>query len=121
LANIIDGGAGADLMAGGLGNDSFVFSTALGAGNIDAINDFSVPSDTMRLDDAIFAALATGTLTSAAFHIGAAAADASDRIIYDQATGALYYDADGDGAGVAQQFATLSTGLILTNADFIIF
>ena len=119
--DILNGGAGADILAGGAGDDSFVFSTALGSGNIDMINDFSVPNDIMRLSHAIFTALGTGTLTSAAFNISATAADASDRIIYDQATGAVYYDADGNGAGVAQQFATLDTGLILTNADFIIF
>ena len=55
-----------------------------------------------------------------AFHIGAAAADAEDRIIYNQATGALSYDANGTGAGGLVKFAQLTAGLGLTNADFVI-
>jgi len=40
--------------------------------------------------------------------VAGAATDASQRIIYDLKTGALWYDADGSGEGVATQFATLS-------------
>jgi Ca2+-binding RTX toxin-like protein len=120
-ANVINGGAGADTLAGGAGSDSFVFSSLLDPGNIDTISDYSAPNDTMRLDDAIFSALAVGTLSSAAFHIGSAAADANDRIIYDAATGAVYYDNDGIGGNAAQQFAALSVGLSLTNSDFFVF
>jgi serralysin len=110
---------GADTMNGGDGADAFVFSTALGGGNVDAIKSFNVADDTIRLDITIFTAIANGALDANAFVIGAAAADADDRIIYDSATGALYYDADGDGAGAAVQFATLSAGLALTEADFL--
>ena len=120
-ANVINGGAGADTLTGGAGSDSFVFSSLLDPGNIDTINDYSAPNDTLRLDDAIFSALAAGTLTSAAFRIGSAALDGSDRIIYDAATGAVYYDNDGNGGNAAQQFATLSIELSLTNSDFFVF
>jgi len=64
---------------------------------------------------------AVGALTAAAFATGTAAADADDRIIYNSANGALYYDADGSNAASAQiQFATLTTGLSVTSADFLI-
>lgn len=54
------------------------------------------------------------------FFIGTAAIDASGRIIYNSASGALLYDVDGSGAGAASQVATLSAGLSLTNGDFLI-
>ena len=73
------------------------------------------------MDDAIFTqAGPTGVLAAAAFHIGSAAADASDRFIYDDTTGDLFYDPDGTGAGAATLFATLATGLALTEADFLV-
>lgn len=121
LANSLDGGSGADLLTGLAGNDTFAFSTALGGGNIDTISDMTAGSDKIALDNAIFAGFAEGALYSGAFRIGAAAQDADDNIIYNSATGALYFDADGNGAGAAIQFATLQTGLALSASDFWVF
>jgi serralysin len=128
----LDGGAGADLMLGGSGNDcligalgidQFIFNTALGLGGVDTISGYSVTDDTIVLDDAIFAGIgAAGTsLAAGAFTIGAAATTSAHRIIYNNATGALFYDADGSGAGSVVQFATLAgvTGTI-TAAEFVI-
>jgi Ca2+-binding RTX toxin-like protein len=47
-------------------------------------------------------------LKAAAFFIGTVAHDADDRIVYNKATGALFFDVDGSGAHAAIQFATLS-------------
>lgn len=119
----LNGGAGNDRLTGGAGRDNFDFNTALSATtNVDTIVDFNVAADTIRIDDSIFKAIGqtSGVLAAAKFYIGAAAHDADDRIIYDQASGALMYDADGNGAGAAIKFATLTTKLALTNADFII-
>ena len=85
-ANLINGGAGNDTLTGNAGNDFFFFNTALNAAtNVDTIIDFSVAEDTIRLENAFFTGLATGTLEAGAFRIGAAAADADDRIIYNSA------------------------------------
>ncbi len=121
--NTLDGGGGNDTMIGGLGADSFQFSTALGAGNIDTITDFNVAADTIRLENAFFAGLATGTLTAAALRVSITglASAAADRIIYDSATGNLYFDADGTGATARVHFAALDAGLALTNLDFLVF
>lgn len=117
----IDGGLGVDALWGGNDADTFVFSTALGGGNIDTIGDFSVVDDTIELRHVIFTAAGNvGVLDAGAFVTGSAAADADDRIIYDSTTGALYYDDDGTGGDAAVQFATLSTGLSLTHDDFFI-
>ncbi|CAN5128864.1 hypothetical protein BH10PSE7_BH10PSE7_37430 [soil metagenome] len=121
----VSGGIGNDTVSGGAGEDSFFFTTALNAQtNVDKIVDYSVAQDTIRLDDAIFTALGApgngGVLVAGHFHIGAAAADAGDRIIYNSNTGALLYDADGVNGSAAIKFAQLDTGLALTNADFMI-
>ncbi|WP_281287823.1 calcium-binding protein [Phreatobacter stygius] len=116
-ADTLDGGDGDNTLTGGAGNDIFVAN----AGGIDTVTDFSVGNDVFHLDQAVFANLGgAGQLDSAAFHIGSAAVDADDRIIYNQDTGALLYDADGNGAGEAQQFAELAPGLELTDADFLV-
>ena len=119
----LNGEAGNDTLTGGLGNDNFDFTTALSAAaNVDVIVDFNVAADTIRIDDAIFKAIGqtSGVLAAAKFYTGTAAHDADDRIIYNQASGALIYDADGNGAGAATQFATLMVKPALTNADFVI-
>jgi len=119
-ANVLDGGGGNDRLQGFGGADTFAFTTALGAGNADTIADFSAADDTIALDDAVFAGLTLGALNPNAFVTGTAALDADDRIIYNSATGALYYDADGNGAGAAVQFATLQGAPIITASDFMV-
>ncbi|HVQ08965.1 MAG TPA: Ig-like domain-containing protein [Allosphingosinicella sp.] len=116
-ANLLNGGSGNDVLYGLNGADMFAFTTALGAGNVDTVADFVAGTDRIGLDDAIFTAIG-GALNANAFVIGTAAGDADDRIVYDQATGRLFYDADGSGAGAAVQFATIGNGLALTAADF---
>ena len=116
------GGPGNDRLTGSTGADAFQFDAPLNEGtNVDPITDFSPADDVMRLVGAVFPALTTaGTLPAAAFHLGAAAGDLSDRILYDPGTGAVRYDADGNGAAAAVRFATLATGLAVTNADFVV-
>jgi Ca2+-binding RTX toxin-like protein len=103
----LNGGLGTDLLSGGGGFDTFVFSTPLGSGNVDIIKDFRPFSDTIRLDNTVFTGLPNGALSGDAFHIGTAAADSNDRIIYNSITGALYFDPDGAGSAGQIQFATL--------------
>ena len=51
---------------------------------------------------------------------GGAGDGAEDRIVYDKATGALFYDADGTGGAAQIRFATLAKGLKMTYADFFV-
>ncbi|MFM9935047.1 MAG: hypothetical protein ACKVOL_02485 [Novosphingobium sp.] len=113
-ADRLNGGPGADQLHGGTGNDRltggndadrFYFHTAPNAKtNHDIVTDFTSGSDTLVFSQNDFIAIgALGKLTASAFWSGAgvtSAHDASDRVIYDSTTGALYYDADGSG-GVA--------------------
>ena len=116
--NVIDGRGGADFLHGHGGADTFAFTTALGGGNIDTILDFQPGVDVIALDDAIFTGLAPGALPAGAFNTGTTAQDADDRILYDAATGALYFDADGIASAV--QFATVQVGLTLSASDFVV-
>ena len=121
-ADLLQGGAGNDTLAGGAGADDFLFTAALNAAaNVGQITDFAPGTDRILLAGSAgepFAALASGALRAEAFVVGAAAQTAAQVIVYNNATGALSYDADGNGAGAAVQFATLAPGLGLTAASF---
>ena len=136
-ANVLDGGlrddalrggSGNDTLIGGLGNDRLTGGPGLDtfrfngvpntATNTDIITDFLAADDRIQLNDAAFVGIGpVGALAEAAFYAGSAAHDASDRIIYNQAAGKLYFDADGNGAGAQVLFATVTAGTTLTVAD----
>ncbi|WP_298195076.1 hypothetical protein [Novosphingobium sp.] len=119
--DILNGGTGQDRLYGEGGRDSFFFDAELTADNVDRIIDFVAADDSIYLARTVFTGLAPGALAEAAFRIGTAAHDASDRVIYDQAKGALYFDDDGTGPNAKMLFATLAAGTALTAADFAIF
>ncbi|ESQ74201.1 polysaccharide lyase family 7 protein [Asticcacaulis sp. AC402] len=120
-ANQIAGGLGHDILTGGGGADRFVFDGELCATtNVDTITDFKSRWDQVVLDHRIFDALAVGALTSESFGLGASATQDDHRIVYDQTTGALYYDKDGCGAAAQVQFAWLVGGPAIAFSDFVI-
>src|SRR5881394_1855163 len=108
----ISGGSGNDTLTGSGGQDMFVFSQ-YGTGHADVLTDFAGNSwDSIRLDASTFTAIgAVGRFASGdvRFFVGTTAHDADDRIIYNPATGQLWYDADGNGSGSAELIATLTT------------
>lgn len=115
------GGAGNDVLTGGRGQDDFVFNTApSGSTNFDRITDFSAVDDRILLENAVFTRLAAGGLAASQFVLGTQAQDANDRIIYQRATGTLWYDRDGTGAAAKVAFADLADGTALTAADFLV-
>jgi Ca2+-binding RTX toxin-like protein len=118
--DILVGGTGRDTLVGGRGYDYFGFDTRPSASNIDVIDDFSAKYDSILLSKKFFkvSADSKGYIRSSAFWTGSGAHDSNDRIIYDKATGAVYYDADGTGPKAAVQFAQLDANLKLTYKDF---
>lgn len=116
----IHGRLGADILSGDAGKDWFVFDTTLGAGNVDAVLDFTVGMDKIVLENDVFVGLVPGNLRVDTFRNGNAAMDADDRILYDSASGTLYFDVDGTGASPAVDFAILSPGLALSHLDFLV-
>lgn len=115
-------GLGLDTMKGGTGNDIFVFNTVPSAANADKILDYNAAADTIQIENGVFTGLgaATGVIAATKFYIGAKAHLATDRMIYNQVTGALYYDADGTGASQQVLVATLTTHPAITKADIVI-
>lgn len=133
--DILSGGSGNDVLKGGAGIDTFVFSSDLDKAGVDRITDFnSKIGEKIMLNAYAFEALEVGSklpvdpgakdrgiLAASNFCIGESAKDADDHLVYDKATGALYYDADGNGAGAAIQFAQFKAGTALSADCFVIF
>lgn len=131
FSNVVKGSAGSNAMKGGLGNDflvgraggdAFIFDTVPSSStNVDTVYDFAhAEGDSIVLRGSIFAGPALGTLAAGNFRVGAAAADGNDYIIYNSATGALYYDQDGTGATPQVQFASMFGTPTLAAGDFMV-
>jgi Ca2+-binding RTX toxin-like protein len=114
----IDARAGNDYLNGGGAADRFVFATALNAAtNVDTIADFAHAVDDIVLSQAIFAGIGA-TLDASEFQVGLADT-ATDRIIYNNITGQLFYDSNGNAAGGQTLFATVTAGTVLDIGDFV--
>ncbi|MDP3841519.1 MAG: hypothetical protein Q8Q81_02835, partial [Oxalobacteraceae bacterium] len=121
LNNVLTGNSANNTLTGGTGSDRFVFNTALDATNLDTVTDFSrTQGDTLMLDDAVFAALVGKTSLADHFRLSTqAAVGGDDFVVYNAATGQLFYDATGTGTG--QLFATLGNKpQDLTGAQFVV-
>ena len=132
--DLINGGAGSDVLTGGSGVDTFGLGGDVGK-SIDRVTDFkSTIGEKIILNAYVFEDLEvspkkpvdpdardSGPLAASNFRLGKSAKDADDRLVYDKATGALYYDADGNGAGAAIQFAQFKAGTALSADCFLIF
>ena len=115
--DVLTGGMGTDKEVGGAGLDQFVFNTA-GEGG-DTITDFTSGQDHLVLSSLGFGL--TGPLSEGhGFGYGTTATGTGPELIYDQASGALRYDADGAGAGAAVLLATLTNHAALVAGDIII-
>lgn len=126
--NVLAGKYGSDTLTGGTGHDTFVFDT-YPDGSIDTITDFYshfstgqtyADTDIIQLDKTFFTKLnnvaqLTWRLTC---NSSGKALDSDDYLIYNTSTGALLYDADSNGSGVATQFATLLNKPTINAADF---
>lgn len=121
-ANTLNGGLGNDILTGGAGRDTFLFNTALDAAkNLDHIKDFNVKDDTISLENAFFKALKPGALHADEFALitsGTQTVTSDAHILYNKATGALYYDSNGGDAAGRVQFAVLDNHAALTFQDF---
>jgi RHS repeat-associated protein len=139
--DVLDGGLGDDTLLGGSGNDTLIgsFGNDVLTGNagadsfifnssnqgIDQITDFVAVDDTLYVSAAGFSGLTPGaTLTAAELRIGSGAitpTSDTQRFIYNTASGALFFDADGNQSGFAAvQIATLTTKPLITTDDIFV-
>lgn len=126
----LSGGGGQDDLIGGSGSDAFLFDQSPSKSSAAQILDFSVAeNDHIVLARSAFMAFGIadlGMLNASAFAVGKTALDQDDRIIYDQSTGQIYYDADGTAGGKKSAapilIATLTNSVkpILTHESFFI-
>lgn len=120
----LQGGGGRDQITGGAGRDSFLLAPQ--EASRDVITDFSSGVDTILLSSDAFGGLpagALGTLRPGVFtaNAGGTPQDANDRLIYDTATGKLFFDSNGDAAGGSSLIAILTGIPLLVWTDFTIF
>ena len=124
----LDGGNGHDTLTGGAGKDQFIFGSSPGTGTYfdaessDVVTDFTRGSDKLALNFWSFQALGNGNISAAAFKVisGGGTVDASDRLLYDQTTGQLFYDRDGNGVAERWQIAVIANYAQLSVTDFIL-
>lgn len=116
--------SGRGVLTGGAGADNFAFIEAdkFGKRGADRITDFKpAEGDKIVLSDAVFTGLSEIKFKSVRSKAGLKKALRSDAtIIYDQSTGSIYFDGNGDlaGQGSGGLFAVLNGRPKLTAADF---
>ena len=113
-SDVLVGGIGNDTITSGAGSDIIAYS--LPTEGQDTITDFNVLQDTIQVSAAGFGGgLTPGESISAAqFVLGTSATNAIQRFIFNQPTGQLYFDVDGNGSSAQTLLATLTPGLSLT-------
>ncbi|MEH2213544.1 trypsin-like serine protease [Nostoc sp.] len=113
------GGLGNDTLTGGTGSDIFIINTP--SEGIDNITDFSSLDDTIYVSKIGFGGgLSEGILQATQFFIGSVAQNSSDRFIYNNNTGGLFFDADGTGSSGQIQVAQLGIDLAMTNRNIFV-
>ncbi|WP_347254876.1 Ig-like domain-containing protein [Brachymonas denitrificans] len=114
------GGQGNDTLTGGAGADKFVFAAPLhSTNNLDTVVDFSsAEGDKLVLSALFFEGLKAGDPVKLV--VNGPATDGSPTVLYNSNTGMLSYDADGNGAGAAVDFAKLQNLAPLNSGDFVV-
>jgi Ca2+-binding RTX toxin-like protein len=106
----LNGGPGNDTLVGGSGNDHFVFNTKPGTNNVDTITNFH-HGDHIDLKGHLFhwSHEHYGKLGALGFYEdGPRAINNHQHIIYNEASGALYYNPTGGHSGHEYLFAKLA-------------
>ena len=105
-------------VTGGAGADTFRFSSIFTDHDDgrDVITDFTKDLDRIQLESSHYSAVGE-KVDANEFAYGTVATTATQHLLYNQADGALYYDADGSGSGEAIQLATVLNNGVPANLD----
>lgn len=115
-ADRLIGGDGFDTLTGGTGADVFVLSRALlGA---DVITDFNRADDQLEVSRSAFGNFVGQMRNLFVSNATGNATNATQRFVYNNTTGELFYDADGSGVGAKEKIATLNGLPSITSSDF---
>ena len=118
--DLLIGDLGNDILTGGDGSDRFRFTKT--TQGVDEITDFAPSEDTIQFNDSTFGGgLVPGVIPSNQFVSGTTAVDSDDRFIYDQSTGDLFFDVDGNGNSAPILMARLSNQASLNSTNIVIF
>jgi Ca2+-binding RTX toxin-like protein len=114
--DVLIGGFGKDTHTGGIGRDQIIFNKP--QEGADTITDFKSGRDSIGLSLGGFSVEATeGQVQSGQFVLGATAQDGDDYLLYNSATGELFFDSDGAGNAQAKLLAKLTPGTMLESID----
>lgn len=117
------GGRGADTLAGGNGADAFRLGSLESVARADVIIDFVPGVDSLQILRAAFPGLADhapGVLAENELALGTVAMTAEQHLVYDVATGRLFYDPDGVGGAGQVLIAVLDNHPALTADDIVL-
>jgi len=122
--DVLLGLGGQDTLTGGLGADKFRFNSS--SERMDTITDFSrTQGDKIELfapgfNNMVWTDGVSNALNPSVFSIGASSNSWTNSIIYNNSNGIVYFDPDAMGTAPQVALAQLSSGLNLTNQDFLV-
>lgn len=114
-ADFLYGGYAADTLTGGAGADQFV-AVASNGQLVDRITDFVSGTDTLLVVNPYV----SGYLLDGGLVFGTSARDENDVGIYDQSSGNLWVDYDGNGSGAKELLVTFTPGTVIAASDFVL-
>ena len=117
--DFITGSQGSDTLSGGEGSDQFVYLNPGDGG--DTITDFVVGTDKVTAVSAVFGGgVPVGELPQSSFVYGSTATTSEQRFVFNDVSGELFFDRDGNGAATQQLIATLDGVSNLSAGDIML-
>lgn len=109
------GDAGQDYLKGGANADQFFFQSRKAGGDIVADFDAAEGDQIVVSAKGFGGRLETGVLSKNQFSLGSDAANRNTRLIYEAATGNLFFDADGTGSQKQTLIANFKANSVLSS------